>query len=134
MNFATVMDQIGAALETIPGLRVYPWTANKITPPAAIVDLPDTINYDETYGRGTDRCVITVTVAVGGISARASRDKIAQYANGSGPHSVKAAIEAHTFTACDTPAVPAAEFVVVTFAAVQYLGAQFNIEVHGRGA
>jgi hypothetical protein len=46
------MDDLGAALETIDGLRVFPYWADKIVPPAAIVGFPESLDFDETMGRG----------------------------------------------------------------------------------
>lgn len=54
MNLAAVMDELGAALGTIPGLRVFPYWADRITPPAAVVGWPDPLTYDATMRRGSD--------------------------------------------------------------------------------
>lgn len=63
-----------------------------------------------------------------------ARREIAEYAAGSGPRSVKAAVEAHQYTAADEVTVVSAEFDVVTYAGNDYLAAQFNLEIVGRGA
>lgn len=134
MNLATVMDEIGEALQGITGLRVFPYTADKVTPPAAIIDLPDEITYDETYDRGADGFKIPVTVVVGKVSDRASRDAIAAYVAGSGPSSVKQVVDGWNYTEADSVTVTRCEFAVVTFAATQYLGALFDVDVLGQGA
>jgi hypothetical protein len=134
VNLAAVMDEIGEALESIAGLRVFPYTADKVTPPAAIVDLPDKVTFDETYQRGADAFTIPVTVVVGKVSDRASRDAIAAYVAGSGPASVKSAVDGWNYTEADSVTVTGCEFAVVTFAATQYLGALFDVDVLGQGA
>ena len=134
MNIAAVMDEIGVALDTIDGLRVHPWNRSKITPPAALVTLPSLVTYDQTYGRGSDRVELDVVVLVGKASDRASRDQIARYADGSGTHSVKAALEARTWTTCHEVTASECEFATYTVAGTDYLGAVFALVIHGQGA
>lgn len=134
MNLADTMDDLGAALGTIDGLRVHPYWADRITPPAAIVELPEELTYDATMARGGDRIGLTVTVAVSRVDARSARDRIAQYADGSGATSVKTVIESYEATAYHSARVRQAEFGVVTFNAVEYLAARFSVDIIGRGA
>lgn len=134
MNLADVMDEIAARLDTIAGLRVHGHPPDKITPPAAVVTYPDTYNYDQTYARGMDRLDLPVVVLVGKVSARASRDDLARFADGSGAASVKAVLEAGTYTAFDTVRVTGAEFDVIAMAGVEYLGATFRLDIAGEGA
>jgi hypothetical protein len=65
---------------------------------------------------------------------RAARKALAAYAAGSGPRSVKAAIEAHTYTSCDTVRVTSADFTTATYAGTEYLAAIFHLDIVGRGA
>lgn len=135
MDIGNVMDEIAAALRTVtPKLRVHPYYVTSVTAPAAIVGLPDDYKFDATMGRGTDHAVFPVYVLVGKVNASTARNHLGKYANGSGTGSVKAAIEAHTYTACDTPAVRGAEFGTFTSGGVDYLSATFTIDVHGTGA
>lgn len=134
MNVALVMDELGAALGAISGLRVFPYSAPKIVPPAAIVGWPDPYTYDSTMVRGSDRMVIPVFVVVGNVDARSSRDAIARYADGSGAASVKAVIEAAEYTACDSVRVQSCEFSTITVAGVEFLAATFQIDVTGAGS
>lgn len=134
MDLANVMDDLGQALGRIEGLRVFPYWTDRLTPPAAIVGWPDPLTYDATYGRGSDRTEIPVYVAVGKANARSARDLLARYADGSGTHSVKAAVESHEATSYDSARVIRAEFDVLTVASVDYLAATFYVDLTGKGS
>lgn len=82
---------IGDALGTIAGLRVFPYVPDSVSPPAAIVEW-DTIEYDNTMGRGTDRVTFNVTVVVGKAHDRAASIAVDTYAEGTA--AVKAALDA----------------------------------------
>jgi hypothetical protein len=134
MNLAAVMDDLGLALETVPELRVAPYWTDRINPPMAIVGWPEPLTFDATFGRGSDRTEIPVYVAVGRNDARSARDRLARYADGSGEHSVKAAVESHEATSYDSARVIRVEFDVLTVASVDYLAATFYVDLVGRGA
>jgi hypothetical protein len=128
------MDQAGAALEGIDGLRVFPYSADRITPPAAIVGWPEMITYDATMARGMDRQSVPVWVIVGRVDARSARDELAAYLDGSGSRSVKAALDDGIYTACHTVRVATATVQTFTFAGVEYIGAEFIVDITGAGA
>jgi hypothetical protein len=134
MNLADVMDELGTALGTIDGLRVFPYWADRITPPTAVIAWPDPLTYDIAMHRGGDQAEVPVIVLAGKVDARTARDVLARYCDGSGAHSVKAAIDGHTATAYDSARVIRVEFSVVTVSAVEYLAATFFIDVIGKGA
>lgn len=135
MDLDAVAGELRAALLTVPGLRVPLWGVKTVQPPAAVVTLPDRITYDETYGRGTDVYPdLPVVLLVGAPEQRASRRTLAQYAAGAGPKSIKAALEAYTYTSCDTVTVPWAEPEPARYAGVDYLGMIFHVHIVGKGA
>jgi hypothetical protein len=137
MNIADVMDQVGAQLSTIDGLRVYPWNVDKVSAPAAVVALPEEIDYDATFGRGSDSLTLDVYVFVARIDQRTGRDALAAYLDGSGSRSVKAAVDSsHTviYTACDVVRVAKASVEPLVSGGVDYLGAVFTLEITGQGA
>lgn len=134
MDLAAVMDDLGTALEGITGLRVFPYWADRITPPAAVVGWPDPLTYDSTLTRGADQVELPVIVMVGKVDSRTARDAVAAYANGSGASSVKAVIEAHDATAYDSARVTRAEFGSISVAGVDYLAATFYIDIFGSGS
>jgi hypothetical protein len=132
LDLNAVMDAIGARLVGVTGLRVYDYAADAASPPAAIVALPETVEYDVVAGRGADRVVIPVTVLVGRVSDRAARDQLAQYVSGTGASSVKTAIEGGTGdlgAVAHTVRVTEARIDVVTIGQIDYLGASFDVEV-----
>ena len=133
MDLAAVMDQVGDQLDGIAGLRVFRYPPDHLVPPAAIVSYPDTLTFDENYRRGADRLTLPVVLVVGRVSDRASRDRLAGYCRGSGSGSVKAVIEAGSYTACDSVRVVQIEFDAVAIAAVDYIAAMFDLDVIGRG-
>lgn len=134
MNLGDVMDEVGAALDTIEGLRVFPYPVGTATPPAALVVWPDEYLYDATYQRGMDRMTLQVVLLVGKPSLRPSRNALAKYLDGSGSASVKAAVDGGTYTACDSVTVTKALVDVYNLGGTDYLGAIFEIDVAGQGA
>lgn len=134
MILAEVMDEIGAALETIDGLRVKPYTEQRVTPPAAMVTLPTRIDYDETMRRGSDAILLPVVVFVGRVDAEASRNAIGPYVDGTGDRSVKQAIEAHdSHGVYDVAHVQDVQFLVMAVARVELLAATFRVRIVGKG-
>lgn len=125
MNVNTAMDTIGAALAGVTGLRVFDFIPDNVSPPAAVVALPELLTYDHTHGRGTDRATFKVTVLVGKVSDRSARDKLAAYLDGTGAAtvSVKAALDAIA-----GGRVTQAEIAVYTFPSGVFLGADFDFD------
>jgi hypothetical protein len=134
VNLADVMDELADALDGIAGLQVVAFPAKTIVPPAAIIDFPEVLAFDATFARGTDTITIPVHVAVGDIWDRNTRDALSRFCDGSGAASVKAVLEAGTYTACDTVHVTGAEFAQIVLAGVAYFGASFTVEIAGPGA
>lgn len=135
MNLVDVTDQLSARLDTISGLRCFPYLADAVQPPAAVFPLDGSeLTFDETYGRGMDRLSLPLAVVVGKVSDRASRGQISAYCNGSGASSVKEVLESGTYTAFDTVRVVSARLGVATIAATEYLAALFELDVAGSGS
>lgn len=135
MNIQTVMDEVAEALRSIGPLagRTYPWNAARVTPPAAVVDLPERVEYDLAYGRGSDKVTLSVMVVVGPPADRSTGERLTEYLSGSGALSVKAAVEGRVYGACDHVTVTEAEVLVASFANVQYMAVQFTVEAVGKG-
>jgi hypothetical protein len=134
VNLATVMTQLANQIDTIAGLRVYSYPPDNVQVPAAVVTYPEDYTYDSTFVRGSDEMNVPVIVMVGRVSDRKSRDQLGDYANGSGAKSIKAVVEAGTYTAFHTARVVEAVFDIVQIAAVDYVAATFTIHVVGAGA
>lgn len=131
MNLASVMAALATEVAKISGLRVYAYPADNVQAPAAVVGYPETYEFDQTYGRGSDRMTVPVFVMVGRVDDRTARDALGAYVDGSGSSSVKAKVEAGTYTAMDSVRVTDVQFLAVTVAGVDYLAAQFSIDVFG---
>jgi hypothetical protein len=131
IDVAAVMDGMGGALAEIAGLRVYDYPADQVAVPAAIVALPESLEYDSTMARGADRGTFQVFVVVGKVSARGSRDVLAPYLSGTGTKSLKAALESDRTLggAASSIRVTTASVEVITVGAVDYLGALFSVDV-----
>lgn len=135
MNLNNVADELAAALDTIAGLRVFGYPPPTVTPPAGIVSYPERVDFDATYGRGMDRIADwPLMVVVGKATDRAARERIYEYASGTGANSVKAVIEAATYTSLADVRVASVEFDVVSIAAVNYIAAIFHLEIAGGGS
>lgn len=127
INLATVMDQIGVRLATITGLNVFDYAPKSAQVPFAFVDMPESIEYDLTAGRGSDRMTLRVFVAVADVLAESARDAVAEYAAGAGARSIKAAIEGGVVGS--SVRVTRAEFGPIQLAAGAYAGAIFEVDV-----
>lgn len=133
-TLSAIRDGLKTRLATITGLRAYDTIPDDINIPAAIVGVPESIEFDTTYGRGADRYTIPVRVYASLASERAGQDKLDGYLAASGSGSVKAAIEgdptlggaAHT-----TRVTQARGYGVYEIAGVSYLGVEFICEVIG---
>lgn len=134
MNLADVMDEIAARLSTIDGLRVFPYPADSPTPPAAVVSYPEAYNFDETYGRGSDRMTLPVVVVVGKPYDRSTRSSLSKYCNGFGPASVKAAVETGPAASFDVARVTGIEFDVVSIRGEDMMAALFDLDIAGQGS
>lgn len=134
MNLKDVMDQVAAQVDTITDLRVYPFPPDALAPPAAVVSWPETYDYDATYQRGMDRLTLPVVLVVGKPNDRSTVERLGAYADGNGPKSVKAVVEAGTYTAFEAVRVMSVEFDVVTIGGTDYMAALFSLDIVGKGA
>lgn len=129
-----VQDEIALAVSSIEEIRSFPWGTLRVNPPQAMVGWPANLQFDDTFGRGMDSTILPLFILVGHTDARISRVRLGKYLSGSGPDSVKAALERFEFTSCDSARAARARVEMVRVAAIEYLGAVFEIEVHGKGA
>lgn len=95
IDVGAAWDALGQAVGEITDLNVFDFVPDSLVPPAAVVTL-DTITYDNTMARGTDRALFKVWIAVGKVHDESSRDKLAGYLSGAGvtTTAVKAAVDA----------------------------------------
>lgn len=127
MNVSTVMDQLGVTLATITGLRVFDFPSENAQPPFALVDFPQSVEFDTAMVRGADRATFNVLVGVSRNVDRAARDALADYLDGSGSKSIKAAVEAGTVG--DSARVMRVTVSEIVVANTPFLGAVFEVDV-----
>lgn len=131
------MDEVAGRLRTIPALagRVFAYPPDTLDPPALIVSDAEAGEYDLTYARGADGLTLPVFLVVGRVSDRASIAAVAPHTAGSGPESVKQALEGTaSYTAFDTLRVTGWEASFVTIGGVDYRARKFMLDIAGTGA
>ena len=133
VNLANVMDEIATQLATIAGLRVTAYPDGKVSPPAAVVTMPSTYTFDETYQRGGQRMTLPVVVLVSGTVPRTARNALAAYASATGAKSIKSVLESGTHAAFDQVTVTRVEFDAYQVGAVTYPAAIFDLDIYGSG-
>jgi hypothetical protein len=141
MDLYDVMTEIDTRLRTIAGLRVAEMTAGgpgSISPPIAVQYPPDRINFDLTYGRGSDSYEDHIVAVIVGASARRSAlQAIAPFLRGSGASSIKAKLDMTTvapYASCADLTVGWAELDVPKIGGTDYLAALFHMKIIGAGA
>lgn len=128
LDLNAAMDDLGTALATISGLRVFDYPPENLAPPTAIVAFPEAVVYDLVMGRGADRATFKVHVIVGDVDKKSSRDRIAPYVTGDGSSSVKAALQAYAGR-WDTLRVDRADIGRIVLNGITYLAATFDVDV-----
>lgn len=94
VTIAQLMSGIQARLATIPGLNTSDVIEGSITPPFAVVGVPDIPVYRGTFGRGTWHPQMSVTVYVSKAHTVTGQLALASYADITGANSIPLAIEA----------------------------------------
>jgi hypothetical protein len=89
-----IMDGLEARLATVSGLRTTDVSPGQISPPCAIVGVPDIPEYRTTMTRGYWRPDPSITVLVSATLDRIGQRLLAEFAAPSGTRSIAAAIEA----------------------------------------
>lgn len=135
MNISEVAAEVSARLNTINGLRCFPYQPGSITPPAAMVlnPSPGDLQYDKTYGRGMDRMTLPLLLVAGRASERTAQDAIRAYLDGSGARSVKATLESGEYTSLDSLVVMTSGVDGVSIGGTEYLAALFDLDIAGQG-
>jgi hypothetical protein len=137
MNVQTVKTEISTLLATIPGIRAFDWGKGSGVPPMALVGWPDEVQYVQTYGRGQTRIPdLAVLVGIGKVSERTAAVRLGAYLDETGAQSIPAKIESRTgaWVACDVVTVTSAKIMIITLGGVDYLAAEFHLDITGKGA
>jgi hypothetical protein len=148
-SVSKVRRVLAARLETIPDLRVREWVSGEVSPPAATL-LPGigaetstsrpAIEYDKSFGRTAHKLIFLAKVVVSTSHSESSQALLDEYLGTDGPRSVKEAVEAgmepleldddHIADYALLPSV--VHYGLVTWGGVEYLGADFLVEVLAR--
>lgn len=146
MNLHAVKVALAAAVETVesdPPLRCLWYLPDSITPPMAYLQL-ESVTYDQTFARGQDEIILTVMVMVARADDQSAQAMIDDYLSGSGPLSIKAAIESARGAPGESALDGAADDVHVTgtespprwyqFGEERFHGVGLRVRVIGTGA
>jgi hypothetical protein len=80
------------ALKTLPGLTVSPYRAANVQPPHAVIGLPQ-IEYDSTFGRGSDTLSLQILVYVSRADDELAQANLDEFLSGHGGRSLKTVLE-----------------------------------------
>lgn len=97
-SLTEIREAVAEALKVIPGLDAFAWMKANPTPPSAHV-YPDSIEYDQTQGRGHDNVYLIVQAFVGILDDRGAQERLDRMLAPDGPDSIKAALEADRYSA-----------------------------------
>ena len=131
-NLTNIRNEIGNNLANITSLSVFKFVPDSIEPPTAVVGVMDTITYDDTMARGSDRYSVPVYLYVSRVDAQDSQETLDGYLVSSGASSVKAQIESDTTLngeAQSVRVVSAGNYGVYEINNINYLGVEFIVEV-----
>jgi hypothetical protein len=136
MDLLAVMNEMSTKLDAIDGLQVHTGPADSIVPPAAFVSFPEDIDYTLAYSQGKDMITINVLILVGRLVDWASNEEAIAYASGSGPRSVRQALDftgQNMYESCTDVTVTRGSFTSVSVSGIDYLGVLFTTEIDGPG-
>lgn len=136
MDVTAVFQGLADAADTIDGLRCHAFMPDSISPPTFyVVELE--IAFDATFQRGMDDFnPITCRLLTSRATDRTGQKQLEQFMKGTGPLSVKAAIEADRTLggACDSLQVTGVRGMgQYEHGTETYYGADFLVRVIGRG-
>lgn len=123
------------AAGTITGLNVFEYVPDSISPPS-FFPVEVEIDYDLTFARGMDAFTVTARLLVSQADDRAGQQTLKSYLVGSGPQSLKQALQADRTLggACDALQVKSVRgYGRYEHAGQHFYGAEFSIYVIGQG-
>lgn len=121
-------------LDTIAALRtIYDYIPDTAPPvPSAIVGNAS-LEWDDSMQRGLDRATFSCYVVVSRMSERSGQDTLDAFLAGSGPGSVKTALEAGGTLngSCSTMRVTRATPISITMGGVEFFAYDYEVEAYG---
>lgn len=122
-----LMLKIAQSMDGVGGCYTYAYPPDAAQPPFAYVNMPESIQYDLTYGRGASRTTIEVHVGVTRNMDAQSALAIGLLASDTGPNSLKVAIEGAELGA--QVRVISATFAQIALADGTYAGLVLTLDV-----
>jgi len=129
IDLGVTMDALAAKLED-GGVskRIYAWPVDSVAPPAVVIGYPTALDFDVTFGRGSDRAVFPIYFVAGRISDRTTRDALSVIVTGA--NSIKTALDGPlSSTLGGTVRVTDCQVQEVTVGSISLLAAVFSTEV-----
>lgn len=136
MDVEAVFAGLRNAAGAITGLNVFEFAPDSITPPVFFPHEVE-IDFDQTFGRGMDAYTVTARLLVAKSDDRAGQKTLKGYLVGSGPLSLKQALQADRTLggACDALQVKSVRgYGVYEHNSQHFYGAEFSIYVIGPGS
>lgn len=131
-----IMGGVRDRLATISGLTAYDYKPSTVNVPAGLVQLPNSINYHSTSGRGKIELTFTALVVVSTTSDESGQKQLSSYLDPTGATSVVTAIES------DKTLGGLVDYCIVSqvvsgdlerFGLADYYGAAFELSVVSSG-
>lgn len=135
MDITAVRLGLAEAANAIEDLNCYGFTPGQAPEPCFYVGRVE-IDWDSAMGRGMDDLTVYCRVFTGRADDEAGQASLNAYLKGSGPTSLKAALQADRTLggACLTMRVQRVDgYRMFEHAGTEYFGAELTIAVHGRG-
>lgn len=133
MSLEGVVGGLSAALDAVPDLRVYPYPADSVEAPAAVLTLPDSPFSIVMGAEGAYLWTFPLWLFVAKAADKAAAAELRRYLEPEGPSSIRQAVELDRTLggACDSVAVLSVTTSIASVAGTAYLAAEFTLEVIG---
>ena len=133
-TLTAIRNALGTAVQGADtSLEVYQRVTGQINSPAAMVGVPERIEFDATMARGSDRWYIPVRIYVQAADYESAQIALDSYLDSADAKSVKTALETDVTLGgvVSTLRVQEAnEYGEYTFGNITYLGVQWIVEVY----
>jgi len=128
-----IRTDIATRLGQIDGLNCYSRIPDMLEAPAAVVGMPDPVEYGVTFGPTGATWTIPVRLYVSRFDAENAQDIVDEFIAPTGDSSVKQAVEDETVTITSgwhaVNVASAQEFGAYRVGDIDYLGCEFTVEV-----
>lgn len=128
LDLSAVMDAVAANVPEALTKRAYAWPVETVSPPCAVVGYPTSIDFDATFGRGSDKVVMPLWFVVGAVSDKAARDALSAVI--AGADAVKDSLDGDLSGTVQTCRVTDCQIDQLLIGAITYLTARFTLEIY----